>query len=203
MLSSINLKLSEKLRNRSYRNKFFRGQAQDEVAALLKAARKKRQITQPELEKISGMKQSAISRIEQASYARWNFQTLLKICESLDVRPRFSFEYAEDVIARYERIEQEVVRSRSPHIKRKHHRNSKPSYRPVPAMRIAGTDSEQLLGDVGNNKPELSLNQAPSGASISAPNFIPSTNENSIVGLIPAASEQRTYDRRIQYPQTY
>jgi hypothetical protein len=68
MLSPIKTNFGKKLKNKSYRIKFFRGQAQDEIAYQLRAARKKRKITQPKLEKLSGMKQSAISRLEQASY---------------------------------------------------------------------------------------------------------------------------------------
>jgi transcriptional regulator with XRE-family HTH domain len=81
---------------------------QDEIAYQLRSARKKRKLTQPELEKISGMKQSAISRIEQASYSRWNFKTLLRLADALDVRMRFTLDYAEDVIREYEQLENRV-----------------------------------------------------------------------------------------------
>jgi transcriptional regulator with XRE-family HTH domain len=105
MLSPIKTNIAEKLKNKGYRTRFFRGRTQDEIAFTLRAARKKRKLTQPELEKLSGMKQSAISRIEQASYSRWNFKTLLRLAESLDLRVRVVFDYAEDVIKEYERRE--------------------------------------------------------------------------------------------------
>lgn len=105
MLSSIKLNFAQKLKVKAYRAKFFRGQAQDEIASALLTARKKRGLTQTQLEKLSGMKQSAISRIEQASYAKWNFGTLLKLAEALDVRVHLNFDYGEDVIAEYERFE--------------------------------------------------------------------------------------------------
>jgi transcriptional regulator with XRE-family HTH domain len=102
MLSPIKTNLSQKLKDRAYRQRFFRGRAQDEIAYQLRALRKERKLAQKELEKLSGMKQSAISRIEQASYCSWNFQTLLKIADALDLRVRVIFERAEDVIREYE-----------------------------------------------------------------------------------------------------
>jgi transcriptional regulator with XRE-family HTH domain len=102
MLSPIKTNLGQKLKDKAYRNRFFRGRVQDEIAFQLREARKKRKLTQPKLEKLSGMKQSAISRIEQASYSRWNFQTLLRIAEALDVRVRITLDYSEDVIREYE-----------------------------------------------------------------------------------------------------
>jgi len=47
------------------------------------------------------MKQSAVSRIEQANYSGWNFKTLARIADSLDARLRIVLEASEDVIARY------------------------------------------------------------------------------------------------------
>jgi len=107
MLSPIKTYVSEKLKDKSYRKKFFRGQAQYEIAFQLRSARKSRGLTQPELEKQSGMKQSAISRLEQASYSRWNFQSILCLADALDLRVRVIFDYAENVISEYERLEEE------------------------------------------------------------------------------------------------
>ena len=103
MLSVIKTGLGEKLKDKAYRTKFFRGRVQDEIAFQLRNARKKRKLTQPKLEKLSGMKQSAISRIEQATYSRWNFKTLLRLAEALDVRVRILLDLAEDVIEEYEK----------------------------------------------------------------------------------------------------
>src|ERR1700719_2373143 len=102
MLAPIKINLSEKLKNKAYRVKFFRGRAQDEIAFQLRAARRKRKLTQPKLEKLSGMKQSAISRLEQASYPHWNFQSLLRLADAMDMRVRVVLDYAEDVIREYE-----------------------------------------------------------------------------------------------------
>jgi transcriptional regulator with XRE-family HTH domain len=105
MLSPVKTNLGEKPKNRAYRVKFFRGRAQDELAFQLRAARKRRKLTQPELEKLSGMKQSAISRLEQASYSHWNFQSLLCLADAMDLRVKVVLDYAEDVIREYEQNE--------------------------------------------------------------------------------------------------
>src|ERR1700674_4323559 len=106
MLSPIKSNLATKLKDREYRHRFFRGRAQDEIAYQLRRARKERKLKQSELEKLSGMKQSAISRIEQASYSKWNFNTLLRIAKALDLRVRVQIDFAEDVIREYEQREQ-------------------------------------------------------------------------------------------------
>jgi transcriptional regulator with XRE-family HTH domain len=108
MLSPIKTDFSKKLEDKNYRARFFRGRAQDEIAHQLRRARKKRNLTQPELEKLSGMKQSAISRMEQASYSHWNFQSLLRLADAMDLRVKVVLDYAEDVIREYERREFEV-----------------------------------------------------------------------------------------------
>jgi|SRR5271156_3003953 len=102
MLSPIKTNLSQKLKDKGYRERFFRGRVQDEIAFQLKAARKKRGRKQSALAQLSGMKQSAISRLEQSSYSKWNFKTLLRIASALDLRIRVNFDFAEDVIAAYE-----------------------------------------------------------------------------------------------------
>jgi len=114
MITSIKTNLAEKLKDKAYRVKFFRGQAQDEIAFQLRAARKKRKLTQPRLEKLSGMKQSAISRLEQASYPHWNFQSLLCLADALDLRVRVILEYAEDVIAEHGRLEEGAAAAEFP-----------------------------------------------------------------------------------------
>lgn len=81
----------------------------------LRGLRKKRVLSQPELSKKTGMKQSAISRIEQAEYAAWNYKTLLRVADALNARVRVIFEFAEDVIAKYERSEAHQEAPQKPH----------------------------------------------------------------------------------------
>ena len=108
MLSSIKLGIADKLKDRGYRHRFFRGHAQDEVASRIKELREFRKLRQTDLAERCDMKQSAVSRIEQASYSRWNIDTLWRIAEALDVRMRITFEPMENVIQKYEEWEKDV-----------------------------------------------------------------------------------------------
>src|SRR5271156_4990714 len=102
MLFPIKTDLIQKLKDKNYRHKFFRGRAEDEVASQLQEFRKKRVLTQQALAGRCGMKQSAISRIEQASYSKWSFSTLWRIAKALDVRIRVVIDDMNDVIGEYE-----------------------------------------------------------------------------------------------------
>ena len=101
-LSSINLNISKKLRDKGYFHRFFRRRAQGEIAAQIKALREKRKFTQVRLAKAMKTGQSAIARIEDAKYSGWSFVTLLSVAEILDARLRITFDPMEDVIAEYE-----------------------------------------------------------------------------------------------------
>jgi transcriptional regulator with XRE-family HTH domain len=117
MLSPIKTNISQKLRDKRYRDAFFRGRGQDEIAHDLRRFRKERGLNQGELARLCGMKQSAISRIEQASYSKWNFTTLWRIARALDVRVRVTIEDAKEAVREYERresLEQDYSSSVSP-----------------------------------------------------------------------------------------
>jgi transcriptional regulator with XRE-family HTH domain len=101
MLSPIKSNIAEKLHDRGYRTRFFRGRAEDEIAYSLRKFRKIRKLNQKELADLCEMKQSAISRIEQATYSKWNIQTLWRIAEALDIRIRVYIDTAEDAITEY------------------------------------------------------------------------------------------------------
>ena len=104
-LTSIKTKISEKLGDAEYRRKIFRGQAEDEIAMSIKALREKRNKRQVDLAKDSGMKQSAVSRIEQADYRGWSLKTLFRVADALDARLRITFEPSETVIEHYRELE--------------------------------------------------------------------------------------------------
>jgi transcriptional regulator with XRE-family HTH domain len=103
LLSPVKIKgrLAEKLKQPSFRRRFFRLRAQEEIAQQLVELRERRNLRQIDLAKTAKMKQSAISRIEQASYSSWSYKTLLRVAEALDAQLRIVFEASEDVIARY------------------------------------------------------------------------------------------------------
>jgi len=110
MLSVTKLNFAARLKNRVFRRKFFRNSAKEEVAQQIRELRRKLKMRQVDLAKAARMKQSAVSRIDQANYSRWSFNTILRIAESLDARVSVRFEPADEVIAGYER--REVARTK-------------------------------------------------------------------------------------------
>ena len=104
-LKSIELRLAEKLRDKTYRQEFFRGLTQDEIAMQVRTLRKQRGLRQADLARLTDTAQSAISRLEQADYSRWGFNTLMSIADALDARVRFVLEPAEEAIQHFEALE--------------------------------------------------------------------------------------------------
>src|SRR5262249_14440062 len=70
------------------------------------ALRKARELTQAKLADLSGMKQSAVSRIEQAEYASWTLATLFKVAAALDARWRMTLEPAEQAVKEFAGIDE-------------------------------------------------------------------------------------------------
>lgn len=108
-ISPIKLNLSERLEKDSdFRKRFFRGQAQDEVASIIISLRKARKKRQIDLAKEAGMKQSAISRIEQADYSGWTLNTLFRVADALNARLRVMLDPTESIIEHYRKKEAET-----------------------------------------------------------------------------------------------
>ncbi|MFQ5779443.1 MAG: helix-turn-helix domain-containing protein [Nitrospiria bacterium] len=108
LLSSIKFNIAKKLENKEYFHKFFKGQSEDEIAEAIRDLRDKRDCSQIGLAELTGMKQSAISRIEKPSYARWNFQTLWRVAKALDARWKFVLEPREWVLEEYKEKEKQI-----------------------------------------------------------------------------------------------
>lgn len=100
----IDLQLAEKLRDAQYRQKFFLAESSAHIAAQLIALRKRRGLNQKEVADLLGTRQPAISRIEQADYQNWSFNTLRSIADVLDARIRVYIEPSEDILRQYEPI---------------------------------------------------------------------------------------------------
>lgn len=105
-LTDIQLGLTEKLRDPEYRHEFFKTITQDDIAAQIRSLREKRNMRQVDFAKAADMKQSAVSRIEQAEYSKWSFTTLLRVAKALDARLRVVFEPAEDAVREFAEAEQ-------------------------------------------------------------------------------------------------
>jgi len=107
-LTPIKLNIAKKLEDKEYRKRFFRGQAEDEIAISIRSLREKRHKRQVDLANEAKMKQSAISRIEQAEYGGWSLNTLFRVADALDARLRVVFEPVETVINNYKQMESET-----------------------------------------------------------------------------------------------
>jgi len=99
---SIDFRLSEKLCDREYRQKFFLAECSANIAAQLIALRKRRDLKQGEVANLIGTRQPAISRYEQADYQSRSFSVLQKVAAALDARIRVLIEPSEDVLSEYD-----------------------------------------------------------------------------------------------------
>jgi transcriptional regulator with XRE-family HTH domain len=104
-LNPIRLKLSEKLLDWTYFHRFFDERTRDELAIQLRELRQLRGLSQVKFAAESGMKQSAVSRIEQSDYSGWTYKTLLRAAMTLKARLKIELIPAERVIADYEHRE--------------------------------------------------------------------------------------------------
>lgn len=107
-VTSIDLNVSEELKDPEFAKLFFHQMARDEIAIGIRKLREKRELNQTQLARLAGMKQSAISRLEQAEYSGWSFPTLIRIADALGARLKFIIDPIEDVIREYEREEREA-----------------------------------------------------------------------------------------------
>jgi transcriptional regulator with XRE-family HTH domain len=105
---SVNLDLPAKLQDRAYRQKFFLAESSARIAAQLIALRKRRGLNQQQVAEMIGTRQPAISRVEQADYQNWSFNSLRSIADALDARIRVIIQPAEDVLKEYDRAEESV-----------------------------------------------------------------------------------------------
>ena len=99
---SIDLNLSQKLRDKAYRRKFFWAESCAQIAKQLIELRKRRGLNQKQVAEMTGTKQPAISRAEQADYQNRNLNTLLSIADVLDARVRVLIEPSEDILREYD-----------------------------------------------------------------------------------------------------
>jgi len=101
-LSDAGLLLSKHLDSKSdaERARLFSKLTRKEVAGQIRELREKRQLTQVEFAKRCNMKQSAVSRIEQAEYSGWTYKILSRIAEKLNARLHISYEPIEEIAAR-------------------------------------------------------------------------------------------------------
>lgn len=100
-IKPIKPRISEKLADPEYFSKFFDERTRDEVATQLRELRELRELSQVRFAGLSGMHQSAVSRIEQSDYSGWTYKTLLRAAMTLRARLKIEFIPAEKVIDEY------------------------------------------------------------------------------------------------------
>ena len=109
----IDLRIAERLTDREFRKEWFRSELEAVVPNLFRNLRERRELTQSELAAAANMKQSAISRFEGSSDAKWKLDTLLALAEALDARLFIGLEASEDVLARVAREERHSTAQKS------------------------------------------------------------------------------------------
>lgn len=95
LITPIRLKISEELKDRGYRKRFFRRQGQGLAAMYIRGLLKKRNMTQYDLSKKSKLKEWVIYSVCMGTYG---FKPLFRIAEALDARLRIIFDPSEDII---------------------------------------------------------------------------------------------------------
>ena len=108
-LNSIELGLTDRLKDPEFRREWFRAELEEAVPASFHALRERRNQTQTALAEQMGTKQPAISRFEKSTEAVWEFEFLLRMAEALDARLRVVVEAAEDIISDYDAAPPESI----------------------------------------------------------------------------------------------
>jgi transcriptional regulator with XRE-family HTH domain len=99
------LGIADELKDKDFRDQFFRSEREIDIPAQIKTLRKFRKMTQKELAEKSGTKQSAVCRLERSQEANWELETLVKYAEALGARLAVIIEPYETVMAQYRRAE--------------------------------------------------------------------------------------------------
>jgi transcriptional regulator with XRE-family HTH domain len=91
LLNSIDLDVAKRLRTEGeFRREWFRAELETSVPDQIRALRELREMTQADLAEATGyngekpMKQSAISRFERSTDAKWELPTVLRMVEAMD-----------------------------------------------------------------------------------------------------------------------
>jgi len=82
---STRVNLLSKLRNQEYRHAFLSSAVNELIATQIRLMRKRRRWDQIELGRRAGMKQAAISRLENPDYGSVSVSTLKRLAKALDV----------------------------------------------------------------------------------------------------------------------
>src|SRR3989338_8721039 len=84
--------LKVSFKDKEYRHVYVEDFSNNYIATQIKVLREQRDWKQSDLAERAGMKQSAISRLEDVNYSSWNIKTLKRLAEAFDLTLRVSFE---------------------------------------------------------------------------------------------------------------
>ena len=85
-------KLKTSFQDFAYRHGYAESFFDAYLASQIQALREQRKLTQAALAQLAGMRQSQVSRLENANYSRWQIRTLKKLARAFDVMLVVKFE---------------------------------------------------------------------------------------------------------------
>ena len=90
-MSELIEQLRSELKDRAYREGYDEAFLDHRIATQIRVIREERPLTQSQLAKAAGMKQSRISAMEDEDYGSWSINTLRRIAYALGVRLKVEF----------------------------------------------------------------------------------------------------------------
>jgi transcriptional regulator with XRE-family HTH domain len=101
------LKIPEEWNSREYRQSYMEAAIDNEISWQIRLNREYRGLSQKDLAKKTGTKQSAISRIENQEYAKHSMSTLTKIAHAFDCAIQIRFISYKDLALRVRNVKPE------------------------------------------------------------------------------------------------
>lgn len=84
-MSDLHDRLVDSFRDKDYRHAYVTESLSTRISTQIRVLREQRDLTQAGLAARTGMKQAAVSRLENVDYASWNIRTLARLAEAFDV----------------------------------------------------------------------------------------------------------------------
>jgi transcriptional regulator with XRE-family HTH domain len=103
-MNELSSRLREDFKDPEFRNIYANESLNTWIATQIKVLRESRGMTQSELAEAAGMRQSAVSRLEDVDYSNWTLKTLRRLAEAMDVRLSVKFETFSSLIHEIESL---------------------------------------------------------------------------------------------------
>ena len=112
-MSELREHLKEEMLAPEYRYAYAEDYMNSVVAAQIKALREQRKMTQEDLAKEIGTKQSGIARLENINYSAWKTETLRRLARAFGIRLKITFEEFGPLLEEVEAFSREALERRS------------------------------------------------------------------------------------------